>query len=185
MTVQVNFTAALAGGLGIAFVGYCFYFDRQRRSHPDFRRNLIEKRREARSASKAQNSTQYPDLLDEMAVQQFFMKEIALGEQLMGMGDIENGIEHLANAVAVTAHKENLLNMLRTTLPDPIFRLLVERLPAVSQMIYSNYKSRQPAEPKITEIFDTDEPVAELREQTADEPEDKLTEELAIDELLD
>ena len=73
--------------------------------------------------------------MDEVAVQQFFMKEIAVGEQLLGLGDIENGIEHLANAVAVTAHKENLLNMLRTSLPDPVFRLLVERLPAVSQVI--------------------------------------------------
>ena len=62
------------------------------------------------------------------------MSEIALGEQLMGLGDIENGVEHLANAVAVTAHKENLLNVLRSTLPDPIFRLLVERLPEVSQV---------------------------------------------------
>jgi len=100
------------------------------------------------------------------------MKEIALGEQLMGLGDIENGIEHLANAVAVTAHKENLLNVLRTTLPDPIFRLLVERLPFVTQKIYASYKARTPEhtrnkEPKIVDVTDT-EPV-----------------EVAIDECLD
>lgn len=52
----------------------------------------------------------------------------------MALGDIENAIEHLANAVAVTAHKENLLNVLRTSLPDPIFRLLVERLPEVTKV---------------------------------------------------
>jgi import receptor subunit TOM20 len=63
------------------------------------------------------------------------MTEIQLGETLMGAGDIENGIEHLANAVAVTSHKENLLNVLRTTLPDQIFRMLVEKLPEVSQVI--------------------------------------------------
>jgi import receptor subunit TOM20 len=62
------------------------------------------------------------------------MTEIQLGETLMGTGDIENGIEHLANAVAVTSHKENLLNVLRTTLPDQIFRMLVEKLPEVSQV---------------------------------------------------
>lgn len=113
-------------------------------------------------------------MLDEVAVQQFFMKEIALGEQLMGLGDIENGIEHLANAVAVTAHKENLLNVLRTTLPDPIFRLLVERLPAVTQKIYASYKAKTPEnnsdfnqEAKITDVTDT-EPA-----------------EVAIDECLD
>ena len=69
-----------------------------------------------------------------MAVQRFFMNEIALGEKLLGLGDIENGVEHLANAVAVTPHKENLLNMLRSTLPVPIFGLLLERLPEVSEV---------------------------------------------------
>jgi hypothetical protein len=76
----------------------------------------------------------FPDLTDEVAVQKFFMTEISLGEQLLGVGDIENGIEHLANAVAVTSHKENLLNVLRTTLPDPIFSLLVQKLPEVSRV---------------------------------------------------
>ena len=99
------------------------------------------------------------------------MKEIALGEQLMGMGDIENGIEHLANAVSVTAHKENLLNVLRTTLPDPIFRILVERLPAVSQKIYNSYKARSPQEPRIVDITDMVEEI-EIGE-------------IAIDECLD
>ena len=67
-------------------------------------------------------------------MQKFFMNEIAIGEQLMGLGDIENGIEHLANACAVTPQKENILNVLRSTLPDPIYRLLVERLPEVAQV---------------------------------------------------
>ena len=52
----------------------------------------------------------------------------------MGLGDIENGIEHLANACADTPQKENILNVLRSTLPDPIYRLLVERLPEVAQV---------------------------------------------------
>ena len=34
--------AAVAGGLGVCFIGYCFYFDRKRRSDPDFKRKLIE-----------------------------------------------------------------------------------------------------------------------------------------------
>lgn len=72
--------------------------------------------------------------MDDQAVQQFFMKEIAMGEQLLGLGDVDNGIEHLANAVAVTAHKENLLNMLRASLPDPIFALLCQRLPIVTKV---------------------------------------------------
>ena len=34
--------AAVAGGVGLAFVGYCIYFDRKRRSDPEFKRKLIE-----------------------------------------------------------------------------------------------------------------------------------------------
>ena len=34
--------AAVAGGLGLAFVSYCIYFDRKRRSDPNFRKKLIE-----------------------------------------------------------------------------------------------------------------------------------------------
>ena len=62
------------------------------------------------------------------------MSEITKGEQLMALGDFETGVEHLANAVAVTSQKENLLNVLRSTLPDPVFRMLIERLPEVTKV---------------------------------------------------
>jgi import receptor subunit TOM20 len=37
-----NMSVALFGGAGLAFLGYCFYFDHKRRSHPDFKKKLIE-----------------------------------------------------------------------------------------------------------------------------------------------
>ena len=37
-----NVGVAIAGGLGIAFLGYCVYFDRKRRNDPDFKKKLIE-----------------------------------------------------------------------------------------------------------------------------------------------
>lgn len=167
-----NVGVAIAGGLGLAFIGYCFYFDRKRRSDPDFKKKLIEKRLRQRQARNDKDSSKYPDLTDETAVQSFFMSEIALGEQLMGLGDIENGVEHLANAVAVTAHKENLLNVLRSTLPDPIFRLLVEKLPEVSQKIYNSNKLK--TGPSRFESERTEARIVEIME-----------EHIAIDECLD
>ncbi len=62
------------------------------------------------------------------------MNEIQLGEQLMALGDIESGVEHLTNAVAVTSQKEHLLNLLRTTLPEQIFQLIVQKLPEVCEV---------------------------------------------------
>lgn len=47
MVVQGNMVTAVAGGLGLAFVGYCVYFDHKRRSDPDFKRKLIESNFEA------------------------------------------------------------------------------------------------------------------------------------------
>ena len=138
--MKPNVGVAIAGGLGLAFIGYCFYFDRKRRSDPEFRQKLMEKRMRQRQARADQDSSKYPDLTDETAIQSFFMSEIALGEQLMGLGDIENGIEHLANAVAVTAHNESLINALRSNLPVPLFKLLILRLPKVNQKLYKSTK---------------------------------------------
>jgi import receptor subunit TOM20 len=165
-----NIGIAVAGGLGLAFIGYCFYFDRKRRSDPDFKKKLIEKRMRQKKARADKDSLKYPDLTNETAIQSFFMSEIALGEQLMGLGDIENGVEHLANAVAVTAHKENLLNVLRSTLPDPIFRLLVEKLPEVSQKIYNSSKMKTASSFR----FESENKIVEVNEEN-----------LAIDECLD
>ncbi|CAF0898892.1 unnamed protein product [Brachionus calyciflorus] len=177
-----NMGVAIASGLGLAFVGYCVYFDKKRRSHPDFKKNLLERRRKQQLEKENASSVNYPDLTDEAAVQKFLMTEIAIGEQMMAMGDIQNGVEHVANAVAVSAHKENFLSILRTTLPDPIFKMLVERLPEVSRKIYNIHKQRQSSSPqfkfKTTSI--QDEPVA-TEPKIVEIPTDNL----AIDDLLD
>ncbi|QQP51768.1 Mitochondrial import receptor subunit TOM20 -like protein [Caligus rogercresseyi] len=72
-------------GLGLsaaAFLGYCIYFDRQRRTAPDFRQKLREKRRSA--AKKAKYGA--TDFSDHEAVQRFFLKEVQCGEDLLGQG---------------------------------------------------------------------------------------------------
>lgn len=37
-------TVSIAVGVAGIFVGYCFYFDRKRRSDPDFRKKLRERK---------------------------------------------------------------------------------------------------------------------------------------------
>lgn len=82
-------------------------------------------------------TTQIPDLKDTEAMQQFFLQEVQLGEELLGTGDIELGVEHLSNAVAVCGQPQQLLQVLRQTLPPQVFQMLLQRLPAVSQRISS------------------------------------------------
>ncbi len=49
-------------------------------------------------------------------------------------GDIESGVEHLSNAVAVCSQPQQLLQVLQQTLPPQVFQLLLQRLPIVSQV---------------------------------------------------
>ncbi|XP_054154101.1 mitochondrial import receptor subunit TOM20 homolog [Oppia nitens] len=129
-------TIGVTAGL-VGFVAYCVYFDRKRRNDPLFKQKLREKR--SKSAKKGDSfdgsSMDLPDLRDYEAVQKFFIKEVQLGEELLAGGDVEAGIEHLTNAVAVCGQPQQLLQVLQQTLPTQVFHMLLQRLPIVSQRI--------------------------------------------------
>ncbi|KAG7198218.1 hypothetical protein KM043_005625 [Ampulex compressa] len=129
--------AAVGIAFGIAgiFVGYCFYFDRKRRSDPEFKKKLRERRRAKRQAQKS--SSRIPDLKNHEVVQKFFVQEVQLGEELLAFGDLVGGIEHLANAVAVCGQPTQLLQVLQKTLPVEAFNLLLQRLPSAGQKLAS------------------------------------------------
>jgi len=137
MLSKSTLSLAAAAGAGLAFVGYCIYFDHKRRSDPMFRVKLREKRRKAKQLSKehAKASSQIPDLTDTDAMQRFFLQEVQLGEELLATGDIENGVEHLSNAVAVCGQPQQLLQVLQTSLPPQVFQLLILKLPVASKRI--------------------------------------------------
>lgn len=49
-------------------------------------------------------------------------------------GNVESGIEHLANAVAVCGQPSHLLQVLEKTLPPQVFNLLLQRIPSVGHV---------------------------------------------------
>ena len=57
-----------------AAVGYCVYFDHKRRSDPNFRQKVRERR--ARAAQAANRASGMPDASDPAAVQRYFMTEL-------------------------------------------------------------------------------------------------------------
>jgi len=130
--------SVLAGVAGTLFISYCVYFDRKRRSDPDFKKKLREKRKGKGKQTPGKSTTVLPDLKDHEAVQQFFLQEIQLGEELLGNGDIDSGVEHLSNAVAVCGQPQQLLQVLQQTLPPQVFSLLLERLPSVGQRLMAS-----------------------------------------------
>ncbi|XP_015182956.1 PREDICTED: mitochondrial import receptor subunit TOM20 homolog [Polistes dominula] len=135
MTMISKAAVGIAVGIAGIFVGYCFYFDQKRRSDPDFKKKLRERRRARKQAQKA--NSKIPDLKDHETVQKFFLQEVQLGEEMLMHGDVESGIEHLANAVAVCGQPSHLLQVLEKTLPPQIFNLLLQRIPSVGQKLVS------------------------------------------------
>uniref|UniRef100_A0A8C9QP06 Translocase of outer mitochondrial membrane 20b n=1 Tax=Scleropages formosus TaxID=113540 RepID=A0A8C9QP06_SCLFO len=128
-------TSAIAAGVcGALFVGYCIYFDRKRRSDPNFKNRLRERRRKQRAAKEKAGLSRLPDLKDAEAVQKFFLEEIQLGEELLAQGDYEKGVDHLTNAIAVCGQPQQLLQVLQQTLPPPVFQMLLTKLPTISQV---------------------------------------------------
>ncbi|KAF4082980.1 mitochondrial import receptor subunit TOM20 homolog B [Ictalurus punctatus] len=131
-------TSAIAAGVGAALlVGYCIYFDRKRRSDPNFKSKLRERRKKQKAAQEKAGLSRLPDLKDAEAVQKFFLEEIQLGEELLAQGDYEKGVDHLTNAIAVCGQPQQLLQVLQQTLPPPVFQMLLTKLPTISQRIVS------------------------------------------------
>ncbi|KAI3353596.1 hypothetical protein L3Q82_020121 [Scortum barcoo] len=134
-------SSALAAGVcGALLLGYCIYFDRKRRSDPNFKNRLREqesRRRLKREGRPGEGEPSLPDLKDAEAVQKFFLEEIQLGEELLAQGDYEKGVDHLTNAIAVCGQPQQLLQVLQQTLPPPVFQMLLTKLPTISQVGHS------------------------------------------------
>ncbi|XP_045020247.1 mitochondrial import receptor subunit TOM20 homolog [Bubalus bubalis] len=79
-------SAIAAGVCGALFIGYCIYFDRKRRSDPNFKDRLRERRKKQKLAKERAGLSKLPDLKDAEAVQKFFLEEIQLGEGLLAQG---------------------------------------------------------------------------------------------------
>uniref|UniRef100_A0A674N2P8 Translocase of outer mitochondrial membrane 20 n=1 Tax=Takifugu rubripes TaxID=31033 RepID=A0A674N2P8_TAKRU len=133
-------SAVVVGACGALLVAYCIYFDRKRRNEPHFKEKLRERKlpRQPREPARAQPLTVLPDLKDPEAVQRFFLQEIQLGEEHLAAGELETGVDHLTNAIAVCEQPQKLLQVLQQTLPPPVFQMMLSRLPAVGQRIASS-----------------------------------------------
>ncbi|XP_017856661.1 PREDICTED: mitochondrial import receptor subunit TOM20 homolog B [Drosophila arizonae] len=125
--VLVNKTSLglVAGLASVAFVGYCVYFDSKRRSHPEFKKKLYERRRRNR---KPEEHEGVPILTDQRSIERYFMQEIHKGELLITEGNFERGADHLMNAIVVCNKPGKLLSVLQSTLPVEVFSLLVYKL---------------------------------------------------------
>eukprot|EP00118_Oscarella_pearsei_P025845 m.308895 g.308895 ORF g.308895 m.308895 type:complete len:151 (+) comp45003_c0_seq1:127-579(+) len=130
---SVKLVALGLGACGVAgFVGYCIYFDRKRRSDPDFKKKLRERRQRTHQAkSRDETDSEMPDLSNPAAVQEYFVNQVAKGEKALESGDAEKAVEHLLQAIRVSGNPGQMIQMFQNALPQPVFKLLVQRLPEV------------------------------------------------------
>jgi len=124
-----------AGLAGTLFLGYCIYFDQKRRKDPDFKKKLRERRKLARQSTSSgrHDPSALPNPKDHQAVQEYFLQQIQLGEELLVTGNLDEGIEHFGRAIAFCGQPNKLLEVLQQSMPAPVFRLLVQRLPLIMQ----------------------------------------------------
>ncbi|KAK4872951.1 hypothetical protein RN001_014980 [Aquatica leii] len=137
--------AIAAGVCGTLFVGYCIYFDHKRHKDPEFKRKLRE-RRHANKQDKAVNrpsTVDFPNMKDYQAVQKFFAQEVQLSDELLAAGDVENAVDHLANAVTVCDQPNELLQVLQQTFPPNVFHLLIQRLPLIAPRVLKQERRLQ------------------------------------------
>ena len=211
-----------AVGLGVSLVGYCVYFDRKRRSAPDFAEKLKSSEwsallvchgkhpdkelssfskvlfRRCRLSRKASLSYREPHILpsvdlerqkqkhpagqssenvgcvlalnlrfehcrysalrltqaiqkkcDDISSRKFNLAKIvclAVSDRwrskrscwsvpiYASVGDLDNGVDHLATAVAVCSQPQSLLGLFQQTLPPEVFQELIIRLPRIAQV---------------------------------------------------
>ena len=133
---MVGRNSAIATGVcGALFIGYCIYFDHKRRSDPNFKNRLRERRKKQKLAKERAGLSKLPDLKDAEAVQKFFLlEEIQLGEELLAQGEYEKGVDHLTNAIAVCGQPQQVLQMWQQTRPPPVFQMLLTKLPTIREL---------------------------------------------------
>lgn len=127
MEINKTTIGIAAGVAGTIFLGYCIYFDKKRRSDPEYKKKVRDRRRRQRKTG-ASTKSEMPNLNDHEAIERYFLQEIQLGESLIATGDFENGVEHLANAIVVCGQPTRLLQILQTSLPAQVFAMLIQKM---------------------------------------------------------
>uniref|UniRef100_A0A0N5AXJ8 Translocase of outer mitochondrial membrane 20 n=1 Tax=Syphacia muris TaxID=451379 RepID=A0A0N5AXJ8_9BILA len=121
-----------------AFVGYCIYFDHKRRCAPDYKQKIRENRRaaaKAKALNSSSGSRSLPNFADVSEIQAFFLQEVQLGEEMIAAGNLEEGTDHICNAVTVCGQQQQLLQIFEQALPPEHYAMVIQKLPEAKLVI--------------------------------------------------
>ncbi|XP_030381683.1 mitochondrial import receptor subunit TOM20 homolog [Scaptodrosophila lebanonensis] len=148
-------------------LGYCVWYDYQRRMDPNYRRKVHERRNcsntdngpedePLESCSVEECAATYEEQMTEVieeperrwpafdyaALESYFRQELMLGEALCSSYNYTDGVTHYANALLVTMEPLRLLNVLEEMLPPRVFSMLMHRIKHIQKQkrrLSSNY----------------------------------------------
>lgn len=75
-------------------------------------------------------------------LQDFFVREIQMGELCIENGEIGASIDHFVNAIIVCGQPDQLLLVLQKTLPIPVFDLVVLKVREFSELDVTNVPNK-------------------------------------------
>merc|ERR1711981_1483682 len=89
---------------GLALVGWAIWYDRRRTTHPDYKKNLVEKRRNKLIDEQRKKDPTYyvkdiplcDDPRNQMKVQTYTMSQIQKGEEFLEQDDHQQGAAYIA-----------------------------------------------------------------------------------------
>uniref|UniRef100_A0A0N4ZW14 Mitochondrial import receptor subunit TOM20 homolog n=1 Tax=Parastrongyloides trichosuri TaxID=131310 RepID=A0A0N4ZW14_PARTI len=137
---------------GAAAIGTGIVLDYIRRSDPDYKKKVRERRK---NANKNVNSSKItlpkinPNNPSE--VQSLFMQEVQIGEECMSSGRVEEGIDHIAVAVNLCGYPQQLLQVFQQTFPPEHFEKLIERIPVTRELVKEIFEDSENKVEDITE----------------------------------
>lgn len=144
-----NLLSLTAGAISALIISYCIYFDQKRRSDPEYKRKLHERRYQSKlhklsyydmhSDDEDEDEDFNMDALDvnELIMNNTsasFFSEIKQCEQFIAEGSMTEGLSHLVNAIRMCTQPMPMIQSLRECLPAPIFIPLMRQLGELHNM---------------------------------------------------
>jgi len=128
----------LITGTAVATVAWAFWYDSYRRSKPDYKKKLVEKRRneiikkreDADPFSYIKTIKLCENCMDRGAIAQYTMEQTGKGEVFLDQGDNQKGAAHIAMGMAYMeqAQIQMVLQSLQMQMPQGIIQLIMQYL---------------------------------------------------------
>uniref|UniRef100_A0A0K0DZE8 Mitochondrial import receptor subunit TOM20 homolog n=1 Tax=Strongyloides stercoralis TaxID=6248 RepID=A0A0K0DZE8_STRER len=147
---------------GAAAIGTGIVLDYIRRSDPQYKDKIRQRRKNASKGAKT-SCVKLPSINPDnpSEIQTLFMQEVQIGEECMSIGKIEEGIDHIAVAVNLCGYPQQLLQVFQQTFPPEHFEKLIERIPVTRELVKELFGE---SSSKIEEVTEKEE-VPEIKEE--------------------